>query len=312
MAHIMKCKDIGAIGIIKHINRENKNYGNEDVNPAKSKDNIYFIKRSYEYYKNRMENDLYVYGSWNDKNKAKYNSLCSIAVHCPDSCENEEEFFKALNEIFKKRYGEENVICSVVHKDEKRSHLHFTFIPCVMNEKKKKYQLSYEKCMAHRFDSFHSDLEKELKEQYDIDVKLADKENNDKFYIDNIEDYKKMKDALKSLQEEKQSLQDEKESLENDYISLNQKHIEIIDEYDVLQKQTTQMKNENQKLINDNKQLQNEIVERENYFKNLLLKIQKSIEFLKKAEKKDIEHCGYSPISNDVTNLQKEFVDIMR
>lgn len=312
MAHIMKCKDIGAIGIIKHINRENKNYGNEDVNPAKSKDNIYFIKRSYEYYKNRMENDLYVYGGWNDKNKAKYNSLCSIAVHCPDSCENEEEFFKALNEIFKKRYGEKNVICSVVHKDEKRPHLHFTFIPCVMNEKKKKYQLSYEKCIAHRFDSFHSDLEKELKEQYDIDVKLADKENNDKFYIDNIEDYKKMKDALKSLQEEKQSLQDEKESLENDYISLNQKHIEIIDEYDVLQKQTTQMKNETQKLKNDNKQLQNEIVKSQNYIQDLALKIKKCIDLLIKAEKKDKEHVGYSAISNDIANLQKEFVDIMR
>ncbi|MBP3620955.1 MAG: plasmid recombination protein [Lachnospiraceae bacterium] len=312
MAHIMKCKDIGAIGIIKHINRENKNYGNEDVDTSKSKDNIYFIKRSYEYYKNRMENDLYVYGGWNDKNKAKYNSLCSIAVHCLDSCENEEEFFKALNEIFKKRYGEENVICSVVHKDEKRSHLHFTFIPCIYNEKKKKYQLSYEKCIAHSFDSFHSDLEKELKEQYDIDVKLADKENNDKFYIDNIKDYKKMKDALKSLETEKQSLQNENAELKEKNQFLNNANTKFKNDNLELRKQHTQMKNENQKLINDNKQLQNEIVEQQNIFQNLLLKIQKTMNVFFKIQKKEKEVLGYSTLDNDIANLQKEFVEAVR
>ena len=312
MAHIEKYKDINAIGIIKHNNRQNVNYSNEDIDTSKSHLNTYFINRDYEYYKHRMQNDLYVYAGWNDKNKAKYNSLCSIVVHCPLDFEDEDKFYKSVNEIFKKKYSEENIICSVVHNDEKRSHLHFTFIPCIYNEKKQKYQLSYEKCIAHKFDSFHTDLEKELKEQYDIDVKLADKENNDKFYIDNIKDYKKMKDTLKSLQEEKQSLQDEKELLENDYISLNKKHIEIIDEYDVLQKQTTQMKNENQKLINDNKQLQNEIANQQSEFQKILLKIQKAMNVLFKVQKKEKELLGYSTIDNDIANLQKEFVDAVR
>lgn len=305
MAHIMKKKNIDAIGIIKHNNRQNEHYGNEDIDKTKSHLNTYFISRDYEYYKNRLKNDLYVYGGWNDKNKAKYNSICSIVVHCPEGFEDEEKFYKAIHEIFKKRYGEENIICSVVHNDEKRSHLHFTFIPCIWHEKKKKYQLSYEKCMAHRFDSFHSDLEKELKEQYDIDVKLADKENNDKFYIDNIKDYKEMKDAVKSLTEKVSNLETQNQFLENtnqilkeDYVILNEENIKIIDEYE--------------KLKNQNQFLKNEISKQETLLKSIFEKIKKCIDILKKAEKKDLEFCGYSPISHDLNELHKEVVENMR
>ena len=190
-----KCNQISAI--LGHLKREHIHYNNENVDLSKSNNNVCFLKRDMEYFNKRMS-ELYVYGGWNEKHKAKYNAMASIAVHCPKGIDS-EVFFSMMNDVLCKKYGDENVLCSIVHKDEKRDHMHFSFIPVVYNEKKKQYQLSYEKCLAHDFKTFHSDIEKALKEEFGIDVKLHEEENQNKFYFDKIEDYKKYKDIEESL-----------------------------------------------------------------------------------------------------------------
>ena len=190
-----KCNQISAI--LGHLKREHIHYNNENVDLSKSNNNVCFLKRDMEYFNKRMS-ELYVYGGWNEKHKAKYNAMASIAVHCPKGIDS-NVFFSMMNDVLCKKYGDENVLCSIVHKDEKRDHMHFSFIPVVYNEKKKQYQLSYEKCLAHDFKTFHSDIEKALKEEFGIDIKLHDEENQNKFYFDKIEDYKKYKDIEESL-----------------------------------------------------------------------------------------------------------------
>ena len=327
--HIKKLTKSECVKIIDHDYRRHLHYRNEKVDLSKKDKNVIFKECKYADIKKYIkDNNIYIYGR-NGKNADKINYLCSVIVHYPKDCEmDENQFFKTMNDVLTKRFG--NCIGSIVHYDEERPHLHFLFMPTVKCKNKKNEDIvklcAKDVVNREMLRSFHNDIENDFK-KLGYNVKLQNEEAERGFKnIDDIEEYKKYKDLIKSLETEKQTLQDEKESLQNknaelekqnqslkdDYVSLNQKHIEIIDEYDILQKQTTQMKNENQKLINDNKQLKNEIVEQQNFFQNLLLKIQKCMDFLKKAEKKDIERIGFSPISNDISELQKEFVDIMR
>ena len=233
--HIEKYKNVSVGAILGHLKREHKHYSNENVDLEKSKNNHYFINRDMEYYNNRLENDLYVYGKWNDKNKAKYNSLCNIVVHCPKSYEDKDKFFEMINHVLCCKFGKENVICSVVHKDEKEGHdhLHFSFIPCVFNTKKKKYQLSYEKCIANDFDTFHNEIEQMINDEFDIKINLhsEDKDNN-KFYFDNIEDYKKLKIELERLQKENLQLQTENKELNNKGLAMVNEINRLIDKLD--------------------------------------------------------------------------------
>ena len=91
--HIEKYKNASACAILGHIKREHEHYKNENVDLSKSDQNIYFVNRDLKYYEDRIKN-LYVYGGWNDKNKLKYNSLCSIVVHCPKNFEDKNKFFE--------------------------------------------------------------------------------------------------------------------------------------------------------------------------------------------------------------------------
>ena len=299
--HIEKYKNCSVRAILGHLKREHDHYSNENVDLEKSKNNHYFINRDLEYYNNRLEKDLYVYGGWNDKYKAKYNTLCNIVVHCPKSYADKDKFFDMMNHILCCKYGKENVICSVVHKDEAEGHehLHFSFIPCIFNSKKKKYQLSYEKCMAHSFDSFHDDIEQLLEFEFGIKINLhSEDKENDKFYFDNIEDYKKLKLELEQKQNELNSKNEELENIQNKLNSKNAEFKDLEDKYNDLYVRFQK----NIKVID----------EQENYIYDLKTKLFKCIDLLNEAERKDIKLLGFSPLSNELDSLYKKVDEIER
>lgn len=236
--HIEKYKNISVGAILGHIKREHKHYTNENIDTSKSDKNIYFVNRDINYYENRLKKDIYVYGGWNDKNKAKYNSLCSIVAHCPKSYRDKNQFFEMLNHVLCSKFGKENVICSVQHKDENGDHLHFSFIPTIWNTKKKKYQLSYEKCIAHEFNNFHDDIEKLIFEEFGVKINLhSEEKEKDKFYFDNIEDYKKMKLELERLQNECNVRQQELEDLQNENLEITNLYNNLCDDFENLANQ---------------------------------------------------------------------------
>lgn len=287
--HIEKYKNAQVGKILGHNKREHLHYKNESVNLSLSHNNTYFVKRDFDYYE-KIISDLYVYGGWKDKTKLKYNSLCNICVYCPKDYEDQNRFFKIMNFVLTERFGKDNVICSVVHRDEYNNgvispHLHFTFIPTIWNEKKQKYQMSYEKCLAHDFNTFHEEIENLIKEYFPKDnIKLHDEENKDKFYFDNIEDYKKMKLELDNIQNKLNSKNAEFKDLEDKYNDLYvrfQKNIKVIDE-------------------------------QENYIYDLKTKLFKCIDLLNEAERKDIKLLGFSPLSNELDSLYKKVDEIER
>lgn len=237
-----KCNQISAI--LGHLKREHIHYNNENVDLSKTDNNVCYLKRDMEYFNKRMS-ELYVYGGWNEKHKAKYNAMASIVVHCPKGIDS-NVFFSMMNDVLCKKYGDENVLCSIVHKDEKRDHMHFSFIPVVYNEKKKQYQLSYEKCLAHDFKTFHSDIEKALKEEFGIDIKLHDEENQNKFYFDKIEDYKKYKEHEENLKNIITNKEIQIKTIEDEIILLqqqsNQKESEINIQIENKQKELEEIK----------------------------------------------------------------------
>lgn len=219
--HIEKYKNASVGSILGHLERTHKHYKNENVDLSKSDKNIYFVKNDIDYYNKRME-QLYVYGGWKDKTKLKYNSIVDIVVHCPKNYKDKERFFKIMNYIFTKKYGKDNIICSVVHNDEESAHLHFCFIPTIYNEKRKQYQLSYEKCMAHKFNSFHEDIEKDIQYYFPKDnIKLHDEDNKNKFYFDNIEDYKQYKEQLDNIKNQYDDLENKYKKLKKVYDQMN-------------------------------------------------------------------------------------------
>ena len=66
------------------------------------------------------------------------NVTCNWVVTLPkrikEDSEEEKLFFKETYNFLKDRYGEKNVISAYVHKDEVTPHIHFCFIPVVVDK----------------------------------------------------------------------------------------------------------------------------------------------------------------------------------
>lgn len=63
-------------------------------------------------------------------------TLCSWVVTAPQDLPTEKhsDFFKGVYGWFAERYGEDNIVTAVVHKDEKTPHMHFQFTPIIEND----------------------------------------------------------------------------------------------------------------------------------------------------------------------------------
>lgn len=67
--------------------------------------------------------------------------------------------------ISRKKYGQKNVISSYVHLDEHTPHMHFCFIPVVLDKKKNREKVSAKECVTKKdLLNFHQELEQDLVE----------------------------------------------------------------------------------------------------------------------------------------------------
>lgn len=77
------------------------------------------------------------------------------------------ETYKFLND----RYGKENVISAYVHLDETTPHIHYAFVPVVMDKKKNIPKLSAkERVPVRELKTFHPDLTKYMKNIFGRDI----------------------------------------------------------------------------------------------------------------------------------------------
>ena len=130
-------------GLQKHNQRENKNYGNENVDLTKSNQNYDLQNHENINYRNRI-NKIIKENRVSDKAVRK-----DAIVYVDTIVGSDKEFFKKLSpgeqkrffeqsyEYLKNKVGEKNVVAAVVHMDETKGvggspHMHFSFVP--MNE----------------------------------------------------------------------------------------------------------------------------------------------------------------------------------
>lgn len=139
MAQFMKFNQKSALAILRYNMRDSDGTGNPDWKTEKTPDNYNLAPKSHgrtygeqtTYYQQRL-NEVYC------MKKKDLITLVSVIVSCPTDVPigKRKEFFSLSYRFLADRYGEKNVIQSVVHFDEKRMtapHMHFTFIPVTKN-----------------------------------------------------------------------------------------------------------------------------------------------------------------------------------
>lgn len=180
-----------SVHLLGHIKREHLYYTNENIDLSKSHLNVIYQNRTVD----SVLNGVHIHGK-NGKSADKINYTVSIAVHYPHKCPiSEKEFFGYMNYILSTKFGKNNVVCSVVHYDEKRSHMHFVFCPIVEDRKHRRKLCCKEVVNREMLQTLHEDIEKELFDLCGKTVSLRnDEETRGIPHVDDIEVYKKLKD----------------------------------------------------------------------------------------------------------------------
>lgn len=174
MAHVQKFTRGSASGILRHIERENENYSNENINQDLTCLNYNFLfddsRSAHQRLKDRLAEIKVL-------NRKDVNVICDWVVTAPEEVINHElsytEFFEETFEFLKNRYGEKNIVAAQIHFDEITPHIHFAFVPVVYDQKK-----GIEKCCANdlinrkELQSFHTDLQNHFLECKNIKLSL--------------------------------------------------------------------------------------------------------------------------------------------
>lgn len=105
--------------------------------------------------------------------RADVNVMCDWIVTAPKELTPEElplffnETYKCLND----RYGKENVISAYVHMDETTPHIHYAFVPVVIDKKKGIPKLSAKERITRKdLNTFHPDLTKHMRAIFGRDI----------------------------------------------------------------------------------------------------------------------------------------------
>lgn len=160
MAHIEKYTRNGTANLFAHFDRTLRNNSNKDIDPTKTHLNYNLAPKEMaqnELLKNRLEQVKVL-------KRKDVNVLCSWIVTLPKDFKGDEEnFFKATYDFLETKYGRKNVISAYVHKDEAQPHLHFAFVPVVLDKKKNIEKVSAKECITKNdLMTFHGELQKYL------------------------------------------------------------------------------------------------------------------------------------------------------
>lgn len=95
------------------------------------------------------------------------NVMCSWVVTLPKDNYPipgwDRDFFESAYEFLSERYGEENVISAYVHMDEVTPHMHFIFVPVVIDKKRGDKKVSAKEVLTRQdLQTFHKDLQEHI------------------------------------------------------------------------------------------------------------------------------------------------------
>nr|DAU17541.1 MAG TPA: Plasmid recombination enzyme [Caudoviricetes sp.] len=105
--------------------------------------------------------------------RADVNVMCDWIVTAPKELTPEELplFFNETYKFLNERYGKENVISAYVHMDETTPHIHYAFVPVVIDKKKGIPKLSAKERITRKdLNTFHPDLTKHMRAVFGRDI----------------------------------------------------------------------------------------------------------------------------------------------
>src|SRR5699024_5359097 len=127
---------VNTSGIQRHVQRENKNYNNKDIDHDKSDQNYDLLHgHDRQDFKGLIEKRIE--DGYTGKRKIRNDAV----RHVDGIITSDSEFFDGLNqeqtkkyfqdslEFLEKEYGKENMLYATVHMDESTPHMHFGVVP---------------------------------------------------------------------------------------------------------------------------------------------------------------------------------------
>lgn len=202
MAHVAKYTRSAIGRLMGHYNRERDdgvNRSNESIDPERTEQN-YFLKCGSVDSLNERLSQVKVC------KRADVNVMCDWVVTLPKDVQvdDEQKFFGAVFDFLSERYGAENIINAVVHKDETTPHMHCAFVPVVEDKKKGGYKVSAkERLNRAELQSFHTDLSFYVQEQLGYEVAIL----NGATVEGNLTKKEMLEKDIKGLEQEKEKLQ---------------------------------------------------------------------------------------------------------
>lgn len=150
-------------GIQKHVQRENENYNNPDIDFEKTHLNFDLLNRKNINFSEEIEKKIAE--NYNGKRKIRTDAVKHIDgiitsddkffEHKSDS--EIRDFFKNSLEFLEEEYGRENLLYATVHLDEKVPHMHFGFVPITKDGRlSAKEVLGNKKAMTEFQDRFNN------------------------------------------------------------------------------------------------------------------------------------------------------------
>lgn len=280
----------------KEMEQERKGkISNEDIDLEKTKYNYDLVEDErplYQRVKSRVE-ELKESGSRVQKNSVvMYSNILTVPEEQAKIWgeEKTDEYFKACYDFFSKEFGVENVVSAKVHKDETTPHMHLHFVPVNKENGRLQARVSMNKA---KINYIHDELPIFLQERgFDVVRGKGKTEKN----IENIHEYKQVKQLEKKVEQEKnkfikelnsikltkQPLADieqvKKRSFERGVVN---KRIELapkdfdnllhsVKENEKLRRLYIQSKKDNQKLKKDNQNLKKEFKVLHNEYQEVL------------------------------------------
>jgi hypothetical protein len=139
--HMQKLKATDIKGIQFHNQRERESQTNKDIDKSKEHLNYDLLNESKMDYNDRIKKEIEDRYTGTKKIRKDAVRLCSFMVTSDkeffdrlDPAE-EKRFFEESLTFLQTRYGKQNMIYSVVHKDEKTPHMHVGMVPITSDGK---------------------------------------------------------------------------------------------------------------------------------------------------------------------------------
>lgn len=327
--HIEKFKANQVGQLVAHCNRKNyqtREFSNENIDKTKTHLNYNLCNdhsdlKEIDFINKRVDESKHM-------NRSDIVKMCSVCLTLPADFDGDQRlFFKNSYDFLKNRYGENNVISSYVHLDEKTPHMHFLFVPVDRDNK-----LCCKNIITRQdLKTLHTDLEKYLRKKdpaHTINLINEKTRSGNKSvvelkrdsYYDEFNKFSEKYNQILDLEERVQDLLKQEKDLKNDleerskrkFFDFDKSKYEknsLITELDEYKQKCIDLERHSIYIENQCNELKEQLDER-----SLSRQIEKTkqIELQKDYEKLKLQLEQYRRIFSDVEKLEKRIQDIKK